>query len=283
MTPIKAYARTTLALALVVFVQAAPARAFAEEEKPVAAADTKANEVKAKGDTAMEEGNFVEAHNLYKDAYTISPQPALLYNMGRAEERLGLYTDSLRNLEQFSRSASPELKTRVPKLADLLAEVRAHVALVTLHSNVAGARVLLRGKYVASTPVKWALATTGGKATLEVSADGYVPYQKEVVLEEGKNNALEVNLVAKGAATGLTLKGSDTAAPFAKGAPANHIRSEMPAKDEASHPITSKWWFWTGIGVGVMGGIALTAVLLSTEKTAPSGDLGQASAPLLRF
>ena len=37
------------------------------------------------------------------------------------------------------------------------------------------------------------------------------------------------------------------------------------------------------IGVGVMGGIALTAVLLNTEKSAPNGDLGRTTAPLLRF
>ena len=278
-----ACARTGLALALLVAAQSATPRfALAQDEKPPSAVDAQANEVKAKADIAMEQGNFAEAHGLYKDAYTISPQPALLYNMGRAEERLGLYTDALRNLEQFSRSASPELKARVPKLGELLAEVRSHVALVTLHSNVTGARVVLRGKYVATTPVKWALATTGGKATVEVSADGYMPYQKELVLEEGKTTPLEVNLLPKGSPSALVFKGADTSSASAKAAPASHMRAEVP-KDGESHPITSKWWFWTGIGVGVMGGIALTAVLLNTEKSAPNGDLGRASAPLLRF
>lgn len=275
-------ARSGFALALVVGMQlASPALAFAQDEKQPTAADISSNQVKAKADIAMEEGNFIEGLALYRAAYMISPQPALLYNMGRAEERLGLYTDALRNLEQFSRIASPDLKSRVPKLGELLAEVRAHVALVTLHSNVAGARVVLRGRYVATTPVKWALVTTGGKATFDVSADGYLPYQKEVVLEEGKNTPIEVTLVPKGTPV-LAAKGTDISAADAKTAPASHTRAEMPAKEEQSRPITSKWWFWTGIGVGVMGGIALTAVLL-TEGSAPTGDLGQTSAPLLRF
>jgi tetratricopeptide (TPR) repeat protein len=273
---LEAYARGAFALAVVAFVQTTSVTlAFADDDKAQLPADTKADakadELKAKGDAAMEEGSFAEADNLYREAYAISPQPALVYNMGRAEERLGLYVESLRNLEQFNRSASPELKARVPKLAELLAEVRAHVALVTLHSNVAGARVVLRGKYVASTPMKWALATSGGKAMLEVSADGYVPYQKEIVLDEGKKTTLDVNLVAKGGPE-LALKGTS----------ASQTRVEIP-KDEKSPGITSKWWFWTGIGVGVMGGVALTAVLLNTERSAPSGDLGRATAPLLRF
>ena len=280
----RAYARTGFALAFLVAVQTASSGAWAQDDKPPSAADVQANEVKAKADTAMEQGNFAEAHALYKDAYTISPQPALLYNMGRAEERLGLYTEALRSLEQFGRSASPELKARVPKLPELLAEVRAHVALITLKSNVAGARVLLRGKYVATTPVKWALTTTGGKATVEVSADGYLPYQKELVLEEGKTTPLDVSLVAKGSPPVVVLKGADTSAPDAKAAPVSLMRAEVQVpKEEASQPITSKWWFWTGIGVGVVGGIALTAILLNTEKSAPNGDLGRAAAPLLRF
>lgn len=272
----------SLALSTSAFAQTA-------EANPAPTADDRANDVKARADGAMETGNFVEAHALYREAYTISPQPALLYNMGRAEERLGLYTEALRNLEQFSRAASPELKARVPKLAELLAEVRAHVALVTLRSNVAGARVMLRGRYVASTPVRWSLATTGGKATLEVSADGYLPYQKEVVLEEGKNTAFDVNLLPKeGPPPPMVTPAVAGAGPSATDSSKTNAVAPShaeAAKDDGSQPVTSKWWFWTVIGVGVVGGVALTAVLLNTDKSAPRGDLapGQASAPLLRF
>ena len=37
-----------------------------------------------------------------------------------------------------------------------------------------------------------------------------------------------------------------------------------------SAPLTSKWWFWTGIGVVVVGGIVVTAALL----TRPNGEGG---------
>jgi hypothetical protein len=48
--------------------------------------------------------------------------------------------------------------------------------------------------------------------------------------------------------------------------------------------ITSRWWFWTGVGAVVLGGTALTVALL-TEREADSGSIapGQVSGPLVRF
>src|SRR5207244_659682 len=95
--------------------------------------------------------------------------------------------------------APPELKARVPKLNELLTDVRSHVALVAIHSNVNGARVMLRGKYVATTPVRWAVATAGGKAALEVTAEGFTPYAREILLEEGRLTPVEANLAPSSA------------------------------------------------------------------------------------
>jgi hypothetical protein len=48
--------------------------------------------------------------------------------------------------------------------------------------------------------------------------------------------------------------------------------------------LTSRWWFWTGVGVVVVGGAVLTAALL-TERDADEGNIppGKVSGPLLRF
>ena len=61
-------------------------------------------------------------------------------------------------------------------------------------------------------------------------------------------------------------------------------RREVNVALEPVKPLTSRWWFWTGIGVIVVGGVALTAALL-TEKSAGRGDIqpGQVAAPLIRF
>ena len=59
------------------------------------------------------------------------------------------------------------------------------------------------------------------------------------------------------------------------------ISRELSLKMEPSVPLTQKWWFWTGVGVVVAGGVALTAALL-IDRHADPGTLppGQVSAPL---
>ena len=61
-------------------------------------------------------------------------------------------------------------------------------------------------------------------------------------------------------------------------------RKTISVELDKSAGITSKWWFWAGAGVVVVGGVALTAALL-TEREADPGDIppGRVSAPLIHF
>lgn len=230
--------------------------------------EERALDLKTRGDVAMEAGLFSDALADYRASFELSPQPALLYNMGSAEQRLGHNTEALHHLEQFARTAPVELKMKVPRLDALLEEVRSHVAMLTVRTNVSNARVSLRGKYLGAAPMKSAVATSGGTAAIEIAADGYVTYRRDVTLEEGRSTVVDVSLLEKGASSYSDAKPALPA-------------SETPPSSSSS-PITAKWWFWTGIGVVVVGGVVITAALL-TEKSAPHGDLGQATAPLLRF
>lgn len=259
-----------VAVSIALALLAASGSAFA------GASDDRALELKTRGDVAMESDHFSEALSDYRASYELSPQPALLYNMGSAEQRLGQNTEALRHLEQFSRTAPPDLKMKVPHLDSLLEEVRSHVALLTVRTNVPNARVSLRGKYLGASPMKSAVATSGGRAEIAIEADGYVTYQREVTLEEGRSTVVDVSLLEKGASSYTDMKYSDPKYSDTRGAPAH--------AETSSNAITTKWWFWTGVGVVVVGGVVLTAALM-TEKSAPHGDLGpgQATAPLLRF
>jgi hypothetical protein len=90
--------------------------------------------------------------------------------MGRALQAMGDYPGSLEKLEAFVEQAPPELKARVPKLTELVAEVRSRVTKVTLTTNVDGARVLVRQQLVGTTPFDRPLVLNAGKASLEVIA-----------------------------------------------------------------------------------------------------------------
>jgi hypothetical protein len=60
-----------------------------------------------------------------------------------------------------------------------------------------------------------------------------------------------------------------TDAPFAT----NPSGGVPPSSDE-SHPIYTKWWFWTGVGAVVVGGV-LILLLASRDPACPAGRMCQ--------
>jgi hypothetical protein len=227
-----------------------------------------AADLRARADAAMDGGSFADAVVSYRASYELLRNPALLYNIASAYERLGDYPRALSYLEQFSRAAPADLKARVPRLDDLIASVRAKLARVVVRCNVPGARVLVRGSWLGSTPTPAGLVTMPGPARVEVVADGYRPFVREVRLAAGRETRVDAMLVSSAA--------FDAPPP-------------PPARRSAEHhagAITSRWWFWTGLGVlAAAGGAAVAAVALGGRSRAPSGDAapGRISAPLVTW
>lgn len=208
----------------------------------------------------MDHGRYEEALSAYRDAFALEPGPVLLYNMGRAQEKLGRYADALTTLEAFSASAPAELKAKVPRLEGLMKDLRARVARLTIRANVTGARVYLADEPVGAAPFASPVSVMPGTTELQVRADGYALYAREVTFDAGSNVVLDVVLTP-----------ADGAAASTSG-------------ESSSGPVTKQWWFWTGVGLVVAGGAAVTIALL-TPRAAPQGDIqpGQVTAPLLRF
>jgi len=294
----------------------------ADPPAPGAPASPSAAELRQRGNDAMSALKPAEALPYYQQAYELSKDPALLYNMGKAHEALEDYPAALAQYERFRREATPELRARVPKLDELVAGVRSKISFVSITSNVVGARVLVRDKAVGQVPAggPLQLSLAAGPARIEVDADGYAPFKREVELRGGENTAFDAKLVSVAHAGTLVVQSEPTggsvvvddkqlgSAPVEQtvdsGAHTIVVRHEgyndvtttavvgvgerkvVPIALEKSAPITQKWWFWTGIGAVVVAGVAVgvTAALL-TEKSADKGSIppGSTSAPLLRF
>jgi hypothetical protein len=299
-------------LALAILSTAAPALA---EPSP----QERAEELKRQGDAAMDALRYDEAIDAYTRAYAASPDPALLYNRGRVHQARGEWPEALADLDKFARDASPELRARVPKLDELLAEVRSHVSALVLNANVSGARVLVRDKQVGTTPLAGPLQLVAGAARVEVLADGYFDWRRDVDLKGASTTVLDVQLAPRATSGVLRVRAATAGArvfvddkPIG-GAPAEAIvRAGMhrvvvhadgyddketsvvvatgDTKDVDLEPdkrpgLTSQWWFWTGVGVIVVGA-AVTSVALLTERSPDSGDHfqpGQVSGPLMHW
>lgn len=298
-----------------------PHGAARADEAPPAAKDDAASRaagLKAQGDDAMQRLDYDAALSFYEQAYAIEKSPALLYNRGRALQALRRFPEALDALEAFEREAPSELKARVPKLEGLLADVRSKVSALVLSTNVPGARVVVRQRVIGTTPLAGPVRLNAGEATVEVSADGYIPYRKTIELPAGGRTELSVALHSKstsgvlevtspisGAAVwvdgrrigvvpaqtivtagshqiSVRREGYETATTTAVVGVGATRRLDVPL--DSPPGITSRWWFWTGVGAVVLGGTALTIALL-TERDPDSGNIppGKVSGPLLSF
>src|SRR5690349_16879524 len=94
--------------------------------------DTLAQRLKAEGDQALVDGRYAQALESYRRAAAIEPDPALDYNLGRTLQALGRSAEALDALERFAHEASPDLIARVPRLDELMSELRANVADLSL-------------------------------------------------------------------------------------------------------------------------------------------------------
>jgi hypothetical protein len=293
---------------LVTWVPLFPAPAYATGRSDRA----RATALKRRADGEMESLRYADALKDYSASYEITHDPAILYDRARVLQALERFPDAVVELDKFTHAASPELKARVPQLAKLHEELESHVARLSIDCTVADARVLVRQQVVATTPVTEPIVLNAGHAVLEVVAQGYLTFHREIDLPGGGTRAVHVvlsPLEQNGQIhVASTPDGSDV---FVDGKPAGrtpvdvHVsagshelrvthdgyrdetRSALVVEDEhkdlsitlrENPPISQKWWFWTGIGVvGVAVGAIVAAQFI--DRSASSGTLGKESAP----
>ena len=254
---------------------------------------------------ALRPGDALEA---YRKAYALTPDPALHYNMGHALEALGNYPEALGEYEEFARVAPPDMRARVPRLAELIAEVRARVTRVSIRCNVPGARILVRDVAVGTVGPDgtFSQAFPAGPATFEITSEGYAAHRQSVTFARGGEVTFTVALVTK--STAGVLRITTTPVPgdvyiddnevgrapvettVASGPHRIVVRHsgvretttqavvnvgetvEVTVDLEKTPPIYTAWWFWTGVGVVLATGAVITYAAFK-ERSPDSGSI----------
>ncbi len=163
---------------------------------PDAAASDEAAKLKTSGDEAMVNNNFQEALEKYQAAYAITKSPALLYNQGRALQSLNRLPEALDMLKAFERDAPADLKAKVPKLGDLVADLESRVAKLVVEVNEPGATIKLGDRVLGQSPLGEIRVNTGD-AKIEVSKEGFGTETRAVKLDSKRALDLKIELVSK--------------------------------------------------------------------------------------
>lgn len=266
----------------------------------------RAAELKQQGDSAMVEKRYEDALAAYDAAHAASADPVLHYNRGRALQFLARYPEALAALRRFEAEAPEDVRARVPGLAEVLADVRARVAKVQVKCQVAGARVLIAKRDIGVTPQDAPLAVNAGRVMVEVLADGYLPFRREVELKGDEAlNVVDAALTTKSTRGLLVVRSRVAGARVAvDGRPVGIAPAESSLQagrhavvishedhDPASTqvvvvagerrevivdpikrpPFYAKWWFWTAVGVAAAGA-AVTYIVVTTERSPTPGS-----------
>jgi hypothetical protein len=154
-------------------------------------------------------GEYVEAAELFGQAYELDPHPVLLYNRGRCFEQLG---DPIRALELYHEALSIDpdeqtagaIRTKIDEVEGYLIEHGVHLdglpdetflqlAKVSITSLPDGANVSIDGESFGACPID-ELYMAPGQYRLEVSMEGYSTHQRRLDIEAGRNVTVHAGL-----------------------------------------------------------------------------------------
>jgi hypothetical protein len=151
----------------------------------------------AHGVALVQQGELEAAAAEFEEAYRISPNYLVLYNLGQAYLALGKPVEAQRAFESYLRSGGARISAdRASEVRDFVMVAKKRVGWVALNVDPANADIEVDGQPIAKGPTAEPLALAVGTHSVMVTLAGYQPFlgHAEVVAE--KSVALDVRLRA---------------------------------------------------------------------------------------
>jgi hypothetical protein len=143
-------------------------------------------------------GDFAGAYAKFGQAYDLSKDPRLLFNMAICMRNQHDYARMqgllVRYKNEAAQSMSPKEKADVD---NALATIRNLVGTVKVSASEAGAAVTVDGEAVGTTPIDEPISLNLGKHTFGIRKDGFEPATRELEVAGGSETPLSLTLVVK--------------------------------------------------------------------------------------
>jgi hypothetical protein len=201
-----------------------------------------ASTLKATGDTAFDALRYGEALEAYQGALAKNRDARLHYNIAQSLSALERYPEALASYQAFIAEAPAGTMTEQVRSAlfELLEKLKAKIARLEVTCDVPGARVLVRGKTVGTTPLASGIVLNAGEAKVEVLAEGYKPFESTLSLTGGATRPLAIVLQRVDFRGGLAVSSNVAGAQvFVDGAPQGFTPFEV-RMERGSHVVEVK-------------------------------------------
>jgi hypothetical protein len=146
----------------------------------------------------MNNRDFAGAITKYRQAYDLSKDPRLLFNMAVCERDLRAYARMQSLLVRYEKEAGADLPAEDKADVDAaLAAIHDLVATVNLTANEAEASVIVDGEAVGVTPLAAPLVVDLGKHTLAVKKPGFKTVDQAIEVAGGNETKVAITLVSE--------------------------------------------------------------------------------------
>jgi hypothetical protein len=240
---------------LILAVSVLPTTSQAQTAQETALARTLFQEGVALGD----KGNWSEAADRFRRAYSLKPTAGIAFNLASALVEIGKLVEASELLEKVARdpAAAADLKSESEAK---LAQLESRKAYLTLHipnAPTEGLRIQVDGHDWPTAAVGVASPVDPGSHALEATSPPDLSAHQSVQVAEGERRELTLVLSAP-------LRKVVELPPPAPTAPPQPAQVPVQSSNHKDKPpLYKNWMLWTGVGVAVIAGVVTGAVLAS--------------------
>jgi len=232
------------------------------------------------------DGDYRQAAAEFQRAYELSPHYAVLYNLAQAQVALGQPVEAIDTFQRYLLEGGANVPAdRRAEVQATIKQQQAHVSMLTVETNVAGASIVVDGVSVGRSPLAGPLRVARGKHQITAALDGYRAQPQTVVAEEKSRVSVQLERgpapadvprpaapAAAAASTAQAAPGpfhavSAGTAPPPEPAPLVSTQSPGPGDEAPAHGDVRRTVGFVAGGLGVaMGAAALGCYLWNRSR-----------------
>jgi hypothetical protein len=243
------------------FLAIASAARFARADEPAEKAE--ARERFKAGLGHVQQGDLAAAIADFESAYRVSPNFAVLYNLGQAYAAVGRAADAVRTLERFLTEGGDQVAPERRSFVRASIE-RERAKLCRLEIEVAPpeAEVFLDGRRLKDN-ASGTLELDPGEHLVVAELDGYQPQLSHVELASGESSRVSLNLERAPHDLALPAVVAKQPPPLPATVPPNDA---LPAPDDRGVKSARNWALGLGAGGLALAGTAVGLFVWNTSR-----------------
>jgi hypothetical protein len=233
---------------------------------PDASRDASARSLFEDGVAAAEHGDWAEAEDRFRRAFTLRESPVIAYNLASVLATRGKLVEASEMLRHVATDdkAGLELKQSARTLSGDLSARIARIQ-IEVQNKLPSDSVVLDGRPLLDAQLSVDIPIDPGSHQLQLRRAARVLDQR--ALEVPNAGAEQVTLLAPPFAPAP----AEVAAESAQPAVADGLGPTQPEPAAHGHaPITSEWWFWTGAGAVVVAAVVFGLAASGGSKAEPA-------------